>query len=95
MAMMKKTMTLKKASVTVMTEICNAFSNGFCGCFDEGNEPDDNPSGCDEDGLCTDERDNGCDDYDVDEDVCDECGMTLGFCAPDCTMRGTEDQDDD
>ena len=73
-----------------MDEMCSAFWNGQCGYFNEDLDMDEQPSGCDEDGMCSDEYDNGCDEYDVDEDICDECGNPIGFCAPDCSEREIE-----
>jgi hypothetical protein len=73
---------------------------GECQMWDDDNDSL-NPEGADEEGFCTaseDEDPSWCQSYESDgadeddEEVCDECGEPLGFCASDCSERG-ENQD--
>lgn len=62
-----------------MQEICAAFWNGQCGCFNE-DYPDNSPINCDDEGLCSDEYDENCEDYEPADTHCGNCGKTYENC---------------
>jgi len=63
-----------------MAECCESYRDGFCMCFDESRDFDDNPAGCDEEGLCDDEYNDGCDEYAPEDTTCGDCGLKYENC---------------